>query len=1443
MKKLNAFTALLLALLMIVMQPMAAMATEVGNYKEYQGFVSEALEAASNTSANSGDAQPSDTESVIYGHRATVALSAGAAELPSNGLLTIEAEEAGQWQVYAPSMGIWVGFYGEQSTSLNVTYAKIANLLDGNTALVRSVVNGEPKGEMRITVTAPAEVISAVAEKASTPVLSSKSVGNGIALAAEIPATYTVVINYVFADGNPAASPYTANVAAGSDLNVTVNSPVVLGYAPDRASVAINQTNIQGNITETVTYQPAEVKFVVLHYQQNLTDDNYTLVEREEKTGYTEAEVGPNLAIDPDVISDYKGFYSLLYDTTTKIAADGSTVVEIYYDRYYYLMNFELDGGYGVEPIYARYGAAIDTQNIGTPTKPGYTFSGWQLNGKLASVPTTMPAENRTYTAIWGLDGMAKVTVVFWGENANDTGDSYHHSGTVFAAPNEPFTFSDTIQFTICGQEAHTHDGTCKVVQDCTKSEHTHGGGCCNIQENDHNHTSSCYDGVGSRESLADMYGAPSDAREGQVYTYYSISLIYINGDWYRYNGDVESGEIAPRNSSCPSHTHGDGKCSCNQEEHTHDDGCATYSCGMTSHLHKADCYQYGAGMDTNLWTLVESETVTVAADGTSIVNVFYDRKPFTIHFRRQYSNNDDYGTIEDKWGANIGDRWIEKSNTANSTNWSEDYYASSPWTGYLDIMPEKDMIFYAAGNGSNDADYYLQDLDGNYGEPTFTISGKGGGVTKEDFFTMEGFTYDHGTSGYGTSMPEPGSYSGFNGAEFYYTRNSYQLEFMSSGTKLEDHTATVKYEAPLAQYNFEPPYPSNLEPNAYAFEGWYTDQYFTYDMKWDVRTMPASDMILYAHWVSVTHKVNFYQTEDALAAGTKYYEEQLVKHGQKIAAVADPDRGEYTFIGWFYMEDGVEKAFDPDNMPVNKDLDLYGKWSSNTLMEYTIKYAVENSDGTLTYIADEETGSGLAGSTKTFEAKAGAELYEDYRSGYFPVTNSHSMAFNIDGGNEFTFFYVQKTEVSYTVRYLEEGTNAVLHEEKTVETVDAIVTETFVPVTGYMPDAYQKRLVLSATDEENVITFWYVEDDTHAPLHIVHYTQNIAGEEYTIYQESTDINALIGREYSEDPLTIPGFAYKLEKSTPSGTMTAAGLELTLYYDRIEYPYEFRFLEQGTDTVLADSVTGTERYQAQVTQNAKPITGYTLVSRSPQVIQIAIEDPADVAVHNVRIFYYQENEVTIEYKVVGPDGTIDTAGVVGRATPASETIKVRTDVAGGSTAAPASAAYKFAGWYTDEACTTPVDAAWVTNDTHLTPAKTGNVVDGEAQAYEAATYYAKFENALGDLVIRKTGMNQNTIAGDNESAIFTVEGDGKKWTVAVLCDNAGNGSATLKGLSVGEYTVTELTDWTWRYNGAASATVTVVGGGSVEATFANSFGKSKWLGGDNYKVNEFGANN
>lgn len=263
---------------------------------------------------------------------------------------------------------------------------------------------------------------------------------------------HTVIINYVFENGKQAAPSWTATLAEGSSLEQTVTSPTVVGYEPVQATVDVTVNNITENVTYTVTYYPANVGFTVNHYLQNVADNNYTLNVSERHDGFTESEVGDGLA------ETYPGFAALLYNTKAKVAADGSTVVEIYYDRNYYMMSFNLDGGYGVEPIYARYGASVKVEN---PTKPGYTFNGWE-----PTVPTTVPAENTTYKAKWQAEKTAKVSVVFWYENADDNGYSYMDSVvkdvTVNSSinsgnyQNENFTGRDNAHFTYNAAKAET---------------------------------------------------------------------------------------------------------------------------------------------------------------------------------------------------------------------------------------------------------------------------------------------------------------------------------------------------------------------------------------------------------------------------------------------------------------------------------------------------------------------------------------------------------------------------------------------------------------------------------------------------------------------------------------------------------------------------------------------------------------------------------------------------------------------------------------------------------------------------------------------------------------------------------------------------------------------------------------------------------------------------
>lgn len=1264
-------------------------------------------------------------------------------DLPVNQKISLTAQaqsaaenDAYQWQIRA-AKNVWANILGSDTQTLELSYPMVASALsEKNTVQIRCRLTSAETGEATFSDAVTVEVTAATAvdtpasaDAAAAPVL--RSPAKAATAANDAYGTYTIIIKYQFADGRQAANPWSATVADGTTYTQDVTSPTVVGYTPDPPVVHVDSS---APTTYTVTYKPAEVEFTVKHYQQNVDDDNYTLADTETKKGYTESPVGANLAT-----TAYEGFYSLLYDTTTKIAADGSTVVEIYYDRYYYLMNFDLDGGYGVEPIYARYGAPI---SVGTPTKPGYSFNDW--NPKL---PATMPAENTTHKATWNA-GTTSYTVVYWYENANDDGYSY-----------------------VADQKITDVAPGTSVSSDTYKD--------ANFNNKDAKHF---------------------------TYNANKAETVTVAGD-----GSTILNVYFTRNTYTLTFKDGQKTLTCTKTEHKHSDSCCKYGgTGLDHWYHRDSCCKLGLSEHTHSNGCYKTSDLTITAK-------------YQADIHKNFPIKDGDETI---W-------WKVPNGTETYGELDQQTYLGS-----IDTMPGENITFkkYDTESGAK-IYYYVETLNGTSGDTTYNgknytqykvidldYSGNTSLTYKEEFHPITGFTQGDSKP----TLPKDGSVPMHRNNYLYYTRSSYNLKFYNYNAYVDGKGGSVQYEAPLSGYEFTPAYPAKLEEGAYAFAGWYTTAgcYPGSEVKWGEATMPASDVTLYAKWAPVTHTVKTYLTENDLNSSAPAQETWTVSHGKTVEdPPANPTNGKYTFVGWFYKDnDGTEHAFD-FSMPVTKDLNLYAKWSVNTLVSYTIKYAVRNEDGTLTYIADDTKGSALALTTKTFEAKTGDQLNKGYQSGYFPTTSSHSITMDIDDSakNEYTFVYVPKAKVEYTVKYLEKGTETQLAEPKTVTTHDAVVTETFQQISGYAPDAYQKRLVLAA--ENNEIIFWYVKDDTHAPVQIIHWTQNIAGDGYTEYQSSTNLNGEIGQTYSEASLTIAGFTYNANPKHPvdgypakaSGELTASGLVLNLYYDRIAYPYEFRFLEQGTDKQLAAPAKGTARYQAQVTQKAETIPGYTLVSAENQAINIAIEDPADEANKNVKTFYYQEQTVDIKYVAVG-FGTLDNVQ--------DSNVKVLSGTVQGSTPT-ANEGYKFVGWFEDEACTQAVNKAWVNTGTNkLTPQK--SVPYGDQKGYGAATYYAKFERDVFDLTIEKKAASDSNI-DPNQTFVFRVQGEGVDMQVVIT----GANKQVIKNLPVGDYTITEDTSWSWKYTPVGGATQELksdsIQDGTATVTFKNENKGTNWL--------------
>ena len=206
-------------------------------------------------------------------------------------------------------------------------------------------------------------------------------------------ATFTMTANsYTLAwnaNGGELSGEYTdGETAFGATIiapTATRTGYIFAGWDPEVAA-----TMPAENTTYTAIWTAAtDIHYTVKHFQQNVSGDEYTEVEadREDKTGTTgeDTEAAPK---------NYTGFTAKNFSQVA-IAADGSTIVEIYYDRDLYVVKF-VNGEEILDSDEYRYGATVVVP--ANPTKEAtaqytYTFAGWTPE------VVTIVTNDATYTA------------------------------------------------------------------------------------------------------------------------------------------------------------------------------------------------------------------------------------------------------------------------------------------------------------------------------------------------------------------------------------------------------------------------------------------------------------------------------------------------------------------------------------------------------------------------------------------------------------------------------------------------------------------------------------------------------------------------------------------------------------------------------------------------------------------------------------------------------------------------------------------------------------------------------------------------------------------------------------------------------------------------------------------------------------------------------------
>lgn len=1445
-----------------------------------------------------------------------------------------------QWQISLdPQNVVWVNIYDRTEQNCEISYALVKNMLDdANTAYIRcAVTSGEQivySNEICVTINPESESTPQITAFAQTRYVATESSAYTDApamfsMARNTTTDYvTITIKYLDIaslggeEESAIYSPYTATIVRGTSFMQSVVSPTFLGFAPytdsdndgdiddddESASTYIfNEAAVMEDIEIKVYYKPIEVNFAVKYFFQNIDDDLYT--ENASRYHTAQAETGTIISNEylMENAGDTTGF-AKMYHIPESVAADGSTVFECYYDRNYYLIQFDLNGGYGVDPIYARYGTPFVVNN---PIRHGYTFAGWKLicidtngNGEWddqlpdnvsTDLISTIPSYNYYYQAQWETVDTS-YTVVYWlGDDYIGSKIASEKSGVYVSGSN------DLASAQICGLTEHKHTSDCLS---CKIEEHTHTDACkvdttYFVYENADSNV--LVEGDGS--TVVNVYYKPKEYtlrfyyaattgngtdtdNDGVADTFDSVKII--GGSTYSFgaSGTNTSNDETLLNAIFATNQAGTVTKlpQLNVKGKSRNYTLGTLTSGNNAYHYIEFTAGYGQDI-SNLWPCAVFESATrVTANthgnwnGTEAFvsawngehHVWYSQNKSNQTIKGKYEKLDNQLLFDSKFVDETTVSYLCFWENGANINWSvPELYVYKIWVPVL------------VGENTNGLETKT------YNDVTYKLIDSydtcdNSSVNEQTQPSLEGYTkngYDSSTTDFDNTLYAEGYV-----VNFYYSRqvdNPFAMKnYDEYIVNIKANTGGVPYGTKLSTLselgglgeNFTPAYPSTLEENAYYFEGWYTTEQCVAGTKVDLTTltMPASGLILYANWVPQTHTVRFFTTYDEMTSyesntSNIIFHSSNVKHGEIAGTVETPVRTfdgslELTFAGWFYMENGQKKAFSPLNMPINRDMNIFAEWSSHSPQPYCISYVLQSNPNV--HVADDTTGYAYGGSTRTFNAKAGEpynQLYSEYNNGYFPTVSSHSITIQAEADkdhpqqNVFTFYYVKAEDISYTVRYVNKETNVVMAIDE-YTTTSAVVTERFRAFENMVPDAFYKRLVLEVKKDENgnwvgtdnnVITFYYTPNDTSA-YYAVHFMLEKFGatdEEranYDIdgnggYEETgTHIEGVgqVGSTVYISPQTISGFGLIDNNKVPiicsdgsqsvavysepnSGygiPITQSGTELYLFYKRNEYPYQVHYYEYNTTNSLAESKTGTAYYGSDVIESAKNIANHTCVSEQTQTITIREDDGTKGL--NVIIFYYAEKQYVAEYVAIPEDG--------GQLSSTIEVIAGNGSLSG--SVPTANQYYEFDGWYLDKACTQSASEYGEIDSTtnRFTPDKT------KLSETERNIFYAKFVKMVGDFTIDRSNAT-------DDDQIFVYEIKNKDTDNAFSITVTGNGNTTIRNLPLGEYTVTQQNDWSWRYNDS-SVTINHQSIDGTTVTFNNGANTDQWLNGNSALV-------
>lgn len=363
------------------------------------------------------------------------------------------------------------------------------------------------------------------------------------------------------------------------------------------------------------------------------------------------------------------------------------------------------------------------------------------------------------------------------------------------------------------------------------------------------------------------------------------------------------------------------------------------------------------------------SKNVEISGDGTTIINVYYDRVLCTVKFHeyKQWKWQT-IKTVTGLYGANLPEGawdssknlWFtKKSDGSNAVLLTSFDFETAGYAKNQGNVSENGIVttcnFYAGSGLNGTVKYYNEQSDGTF-KLVQTVRTNGESLNvHEKYEGYELYRYSTDSKAQETAQYWEKQSSVKDSVKVYgeiiniaSKLKTYNLSYYNynSVTKKEEN---IKYTASLKSYaNYTPAKPSEL-PSYYVFGGWYKDKACTTKFDFNTEKMPNANVQIYAKWtakkINLTYNLN---TPD----GTSKKVNSDVDAGT-IASTVLPSASEikgYSFAGWYYADGNgniTKNAFNA-NEAITKDTSVIGKWLYNGKLTVVYKPGTEGTNATV---------------------------------------------------------------------------------------------------------------------------------------------------------------------------------------------------------------------------------------------------------------------------------------------------------------------------------------------------------------------------------------------------------------------------------------------------------------------------------------------------------------